>query len=410
VHVDFTLNTDAGEVKPPELQNVEIPAGSRRSFNMGMYEQTFNLSTKVEARDGLVICERAMYWTPPGMASWELGHDFIGVTSPAPTWYLAEGATEGPFETWVLVQNPGASDVHVDFTFNTEEGESKPDELQGVGVPAGSRSSFFLGNYVTSFDVSTKVECTDGEVICERAMYWGLFTPYPVLAHDAVGVTSTAPTWYLAEGATTGGFETWVLVQNPGASDVHVDFTFNTDYGEEKPLELQGAEVKAGSRRSFYIGFYSSTYNVSTKVECTDGEVICERAMYWTTEGQPYYELGHDSVGVTSPSAVWYLAEGATMGGFETWVLVQNPGTSPVHVYFTLNTDAGEVKPPELQGVEIPAGSRTSFDMSLYEQTFSLSTKVDCTDGDVICERAMYWTPEGGIYRELGHDSIGYSP
>jgi len=107
---------------------------------------------------------------------------------------------------------------------------------------------------------------------------------------------------------------------------------------------------------------------------------------------------------------VWYLAEGATMGGFETWVLVQNPGTDPVHVDFVLNTDVGEVKPPELQGVEIPAGTRRSFNLGNWVTTYDVSTKVECVDGAVICERAMYWTPPGQAWRELGHDSIGFTP
>ena len=33
---------------------------------------------------------------------------------------------------------------------------------------------------------------------------------------------------------------------------------------------------------------------------------------------------GHDSIGVTSPASTWYLAEGCTAGGTETWVLIQN--------------------------------------------------------------------------------------
>jgi hypothetical protein len=411
VHVDFTLNTDAGKVKPSDLQGLAIPAGSRVSFNMSTWASTFDVSTKVHATDGLVICERAMYGTPAGQSFRELGHDSVGVTSPAPTWYMAEGATDGGFETWVLVQNPGAAAVHVDFTLNTGAGEQKPLDLQGVKIPAGSRSSFNLGKWVTDYDVSTKVACSDGQVICERAMYW---TPpgqaNRALGHDSVGVTSPAPTWYMAEGATTGGFETWVLVQNPGAAPVHVDFTLNTDVGEVKPVKLQGVEIPAGSRRSFNLGNQVTTFNVSTKVDCTDGKVICERAMYWTPEGQAYRELGHDSVGVTSPSAVWYMAEGATIGGFETWVLVQNPGTSPVRVDFTLNTDAGEKKPPDLRGIEIPAGGRVSFDMGLFEQTLNLSTKVTARNGLIVCERAMYWTPEGQANRELGHDSVGYSP
>jgi len=411
VNVDFVLNTDTGEQRPTDLQNLGIPSNSRFSFNIGNYVNTFDVSTKVEAKDGNVICERAQYWTPQGMDYRVLGHDSIGVNSPMPLWYLAEGATEGGFETWVLVQNPGTSPVHVDFTLNTDIGEIKPTELQGIEIPAGSRVSFNIGNWVTTFDVSTRVAATDGNVICERAMYW---TPpgstQRVLGHDSIGVNSPDPVWYLAEGATEGGFETWVLIQNPHPDTKHVNFTFNTRAGEVKPPDLQGVDIPAGSRRSFNVGIWVETFDVSTKVECTDGDVICERAMYWTPEGMDTRVLGHDSIGVNSPAATWYMAEGATEGGFETWVLIQNPTANAVRVDFTLNTDTGEEKPADLQDLPIPAGSRVSFNIGNWVTTFNVSTKVTGRDGNIICERAMYWTPTGMIYRVLGHDSIGYSP
>ena len=50
-------------------------------------------------------------------------------------------------------------------------------------IPAESRRSFSLGNWVTTYDVSTKVECTDGMVVCERAVYWGNRTG----GHDSIG-------------------------------------------------------------------------------------------------------------------------------------------------------------------------------------------------------------------------------
>ena len=105
--------------------------------------------------------------------SW--GHASIGVTSPAPVWYLAEGCTAGDFDTWILVQNPGPDAVTVDLTFMTGAGEvpGPQDEM----IAAGSRRSFSVDAYVDDYDVSTKVEST-GAVICERAMYgadmsWG---------------------------------------------------------------------------------------------------------------------------------------------------------------------------------------------------------------------------------------------
>ena len=67
---------------------------------------------------------------------------------PATTWYLAEGCTAGGFETWVLVQNPYATGVTVDLTLMTEAGPQNPPDLQDVPVPALSRISFNLGEYV----------------------------------------------------------------------------------------------------------------------------------------------------------------------------------------------------------------------------------------------------------------------
>ncbi|MDY6794332.1 MAG: hypothetical protein SWK76_03480, partial [Actinomycetota bacterium] len=141
------------------------------------------------------------------LRSW--AHDSIGVTAPASTWYLAEGCTAGDFETWLLIQNPGEEEVEVEVDLLTAEGVSPG---PSVTMPPRSRRGFDLGDYVTSFDVSSKVTATGGEIICERAMY-GSGRSW---AHDSIGVTAPASTWYLAEGCTAGDFETWLLIQNPG--------------------------------------------------------------------------------------------------------------------------------------------------------------------------------------------------
>ena len=204
----------------------------------------------------------------------------------APTWYLAEGCTGEGFETWVLVQNPGADQVTVDLVLQTSSGEQRPAGLQQQTVQPGSRRSFNLGSYLVDWSVSTKVEAS-GDVICERAMYgngrqW---------AHDSIGTTTPARTWYLAEGCTGEGFETWVLVQNPGADQVTVDLVLQTSSGEQRPAGLQQQTVQPGSRRSFNLGSYLVDWSVSTKVEAS-GDVICERAMYGNGR-----QWAHDSVG-----------------------------------------------------------------------------------------------------------------
>jgi hypothetical protein len=69
----------------------------------------------------------------------------------------------------------------VDLTFMTSAGQQAGP--QGFPIPAHSRHSFNLSEYVTDWDVSTKVETTGGDVICERAMYGNGRT----WAHDSIG-------------------------------------------------------------------------------------------------------------------------------------------------------------------------------------------------------------------------------
>ena len=271
-----------------------------------------------------------------------------------------EGAATGGFETWVLVQNPGDEPVHVNLVLNTESGRTVLPELQNLEIPAGGRKSFPLHHYVSTYHVSTLVQATDGEVVCERAMYWTPPGQAPRAGgHDSIGVTSPAPQWYLAEGATAGEFETWVLVQNPGDEPVQVDFTLNTDTGEQKPPELQGMEIPAGSRRSFNLDDFIDTYDVSTKVTATGGNVICERAMYWNGRAG-----GHDSIGVTSPAAIWYLAEGAT-----------SPGGQTGDIELRVKERAGVARSGEIttSGVPLPRdfGAYSPDDLALFDASGS---------------------------------------
>ncbi len=388
VHVDLKLQTDTGEVTPPELSGVEIAPRSRRTFRLNDYVSTYHVSTLVHARDGQVVAERAVYG---GDRAW--GTDSIGATAPAPDWYLAEGSTEGGMETWVLIQNPSGNPVHVDLKLQTDTGEVTPPELSGVEIAPRSRRTFRLNDYVSTYHVSTLVHARDGQVVAERAVYggdraWGT---------DSIGATAPAPDWYLAEGSTEGGMETWVLIQNPSGNPVHVDLKLQTDTGEVTPPELSGVEIAPRSRRTFRLNDYVSTYHVSTLVHARDGQVVAERAVYGGDRA-----WGTDSIGATAPAPDWYLAEGSTEGGMETWVLIQNPSGNPVHVDLKLQTDTGEVTPPELSGVEIAPRSRRTFRLNDYVSTYHVSTLVHARDGQVVAERAVY-----GGDRAWGTDSIG---
>jgi hypothetical protein len=205
--------------------------------------------------------------------------------SPSPavrqTWYLAEGCTAENFETWVLVQNPGDKPAEIDMIFQTDTGE-----VQGPreSVPAHTRRSYRANDYVKSFNVSTRVN-SSREVVCERAVYGNGRT----WAHDSIGTTAPASTWYLAEGCTAENFETWVLVQNPGDTPAAINMVFQTDTG---PVQGPRETIAPKSRKTYDAGKYVTSFNVSTKVTSTGGKVVCERAVYGN--GRTW---AHDSIG-----------------------------------------------------------------------------------------------------------------
>jgi hypothetical protein len=95
------------------------------------------------------------------------------------TWYLAEGATAGGMETFILVQNPGGSEAEVSLTFITESG---PQQGPTAVLPPHTRRTWKANDYVSSYDVSTTVT-SDQPVVAERSMYGGNRT----WAHDSIG-------------------------------------------------------------------------------------------------------------------------------------------------------------------------------------------------------------------------------
>ena len=63
-----------------------------------------------------------------------------------------------------------------------------------------------------------------------------------------------------------------------------------------------------------------------------------ERTMTWAAGGPTYG--AHSDTGVAAPRTSWVLAEGATIGGFNTFYLLQNPTTTAaeVKVQYLLST------------------------------------------------------------------------
>ena len=310
---------------------------------------------------------------------------FTITAGPAQTWYLAEGSTLHGFDTYVLMANPNASAATVNVVYNTNLGRI-PRPVP-ITVPANSRVTLHVSNDVPNVEVSTILQASV-PIVAERAVYWN----DRIEGTDSIGVTAASRTWYLAEGSTAHGFETWVLIQNPGTAEANVTVTYMTSNGIVKKPTFP---VAAGQRYTIDVGRDVGFCDVSTKVE-SDQDIVCERSMYWDAR-----RGGHDSIGVTSPSRTWYLAEGSTAWGFETYLLIQNPSeTKPASVNVTYMTRFGPAyEPAFIMG----PGSRKTIRVNDSIKDEDTSIKVE-SDNEVIAERAMYWDNGTG---KAGHDTVG---
>ncbi len=101
-------------------------------------------------------------------------------------------------------------------------------------------------------------------------------------------------------------------------------------------------------------------------------------------------------------SATFYLPDGQTSEGRETWTLVQNPNPGAVTVRKTYLLQGGG--PPVSFTDEIPANTRRTYSMAGKGINGRASVLVQSLDGarPVMAERSMYRNNKGA-----GTDTIG---
>jgi hypothetical protein len=270
----------------PVVTTKTVPANSRQTFSMASDIGNKDASIKVTSNVP-VIPERAMY-----RDNRREGHDSIGTTSPATDYYLAEGATgyDVGYVTYVLVQNPQDSPNNVAITYMTPSGQvAGPSFTMG----ANSRKTVKVNDVLPpDTDVSTHVHGS-APLIAERSMYWGAGTPLGEACHDSIGMDAPHTTFYLPDGQTSQGRETWTLVQNPNSSPVTVQISYLTPSGAGDVVKTE--TIPANSRKTFNMATHSGINGrASIMVTCkTSGKkIMVERSMYWNNRG-----AGTDTIG-----------------------------------------------------------------------------------------------------------------
>ncbi|MBI4494413.1 MAG: hypothetical protein HY690_16645 [Chloroflexi bacterium] len=305
------------------------------------------------------------------------------VRPPGRRWYLAEASTREPFETWILLQNPGDQPATVDLTYALVGGS---DQQQRVQVPPTSRLSIFANQVVGQAEFSARVDA-DRAIFAEQSTYFRRG------GSAATAVAQPSAAWYLPEGSTQPPFDTWILVHNPDDLAATVTLRLFPEAGQEVAHSF---EVAAHGRRAVLASELLRNAAFATRVEASV-PVLVERQM----------SLGADRGGATfgaaAPSPAWYFGEGDTTGGRDTWLLLQNPSDTPANVQVSYLLESGQ--PVERRYGVAPNSRLSVYANAVLEPTrFGMSISADVP---IVAERAVYFGKGTEGRPTGGHATLG---
>jgi hypothetical protein len=297
----LTFRFQTQEVGEKVVGDRSVPAHSRGSFRVNdlLEGGAYSTSLKLESSQP-VVAERPMYFDYTGMGNhaWSGGHCVMGTPELATEYYFAEGTTRSGFEEWLCIQNPGGTDINVHATYMLETGETVEKDHP---VPGNKRSTVYVPEQVgEGHDVSVRLTCAS-PFLAERPMYFdyaGMGGWSWSGGHCVMGATSTAATWFFAEGYTGDGFEEWLCIQNPNGSAANVTITYYPEGGGEPIVKTQ-PPIAANSRYTVYVNGVDNAgpgRSISSEV-VSDQPVIVERPMYFNYAG--WCAGGHDVLGFT---------------------------------------------------------------------------------------------------------------
>lgn len=372
----LTYLTPRGPIVGPD---VVVQPLTRVSVRVSDTVRENSVSTEVSTEAGPLVVERAVY---ANTGSLNGAHAAAAVASPSATWAFAEGSTGPGFETYLLLANPQAGDVTATIYFQTSRSGNVVAPL--LVLTPRSRTTVRVNDLLLDPEVASLVFAT-GEIYAERATYI-VGKTRPRDATVSSGATASATDWLVAEGAAAEGFETWILVQNPSLRTVEADVAFQTASDVVAPAELAQLVVEPGRRKTIRVNDWVSSEEVATRVHAERG-VVVERATYYDRVG---LRGATSDVGAAALDTVWYVPEGATAGGFETWLLLANPDPSrPARVQITYMTGSGEVAGPL---VTLLPGMRMSIrESDAVGATYLVSAIVSSIDGvSIAVERTTF--------------------
>lgn len=355
-----------------------------------------DFSCTVESTNGIgIVAERPMYFR--FMDLWDGGHCQSGMIRQSKEHYFAEGTTRPGFESYFCIQNAEETEALIQLTYM--RGDASTYE-QSIRISPRSRSTVHVNGFLgvddsEASDFSARVvSINDIPVIVERSIYFKYENKWSG-GHCNSGLHQTSDSFFLAEGTTRPGFDSYICVQNPSNSQTDVKITYlKGDLTTQEQMISIPAHARRTIRVSDIIGSASdASHDFSALVESVDGTgIVVERPMYFDYENA--WLGGHCESGITETRTTSYFAEGTTRPGFHSYICLMNPYESDSDVLLTYNK--GD-KTSQEQRITVPAKSRQTICVNdvignADTEASDFSVKVETlNDTKIAAERAIYF-------------------
>ncbi|MBI2939481.1 MAG: hypothetical protein HYY04_03505 [Chloroflexi bacterium] len=317
--VRFTFQFPGGGT---QTRDFVVGPTSRFSLFANQVIPNVPFSTRIDANQQ-VFAERAMF------VSFD-GHAVTGIPGPNRTWLFAEGSTQNPFHTWLLLQNPNNQPATATITYLRV---AAAPQVQILSLPPNSRTSIFVNQVLPNEAFSSRID-SDLPIIAERAMF-----RFPGNAATGVsGVNGPSPAWFFAEGNTTQSptaFDSWLLLQNPNPVSVVATITLFQENGNTVTL---APVLPPTSRQSVFLNQVLLNASFGIRVEAT-APIIAERSMFFGVEPRG----AHATQGASELKSEWNLAEGSTQAPFTEVIAILNPHAAVMNVHVDFELPGGQV-------------------------------------------------------------------
>ena len=388
-NANFEFMLETGEVIP---YATGLSPSSRTTVNVrDVVGPEHDVATKITS-DAPIIVERPMYFNYGGM--WDGGHDGMGTNVLQKQWYFAEGTTRDWSDLFLTFFNPHDRAVTCDITYMLEHANNV---RQSIAIAPHTRNTVKVDDIIgDGQDVSTLVE-SSLPITVERPMYF-TYQGFLPGGHNVTGIPSPSREWYFAEGATYEWMYPWLCIQNPNNQEANLTITYMNSLSD---VTVQEWTIAPEKRKTInVVEEVGVNQDVSVKIE-SDLPIVAERPIYYNYHEE--WEGGDDCMGATSLSYKFFLAEGTSREGFETWLTILNPDDdkSMFRVYYMFPDGTQEMKEYEIgaytrKTVNVNTDTARSEDVSIY---------VDCLSPMAV-ERPMYFNYGTGW--EGGHVIGGY--